>query len=255
MWEDKANKDGGRWVITVDRKTPEATLDNYWLELVMCMIGECFTEHNDNVNGATVNVRGKWNKISLWTRDTCNEHGELIKIGLKLKNVLGLPPSQISGMCKLVFAMSEELCKFCTGAIVFLAVTTATFGSTPADGKIPKCHLSYLSEKLAYFFILKVPSACNNFQMSNCKLIQINRVAAVITNSQRISATRTSRGTRQRMPGSRKTKFVLILNNLKNIILYTRYCIPTFSIPGIGCIAIVKVYILVSPNSEIIQGT
>uniref|UniRef100_A0A0A9YM05 eIF-4F 25 kDa subunit n=1 Tax=Lygus hesperus TaxID=30085 RepID=A0A0A9YM05_LYGHE len=95
MWEDDANKDGGRWMINVDKKTTTPGLDKYWLELVMCMIGECFTDHNENVNGATVNIRGKGNRISLWTRNTSNENGGMIKLGLKLKSVIGLAPNQV----------------------------------------------------------------------------------------------------------------------------------------------------------------
>lgn len=33
MWEDAANKQGGRWVITLNR-SPKAELDNLWLDVV-----------------------------------------------------------------------------------------------------------------------------------------------------------------------------------------------------------------------------
>lgn len=34
MWEDPANKRGGRWLINLDKKNREMELDNYWLEIV-----------------------------------------------------------------------------------------------------------------------------------------------------------------------------------------------------------------------------
>lgn len=33
MWEDAANKQGGRWVITLNR-CPKTELDNLWLDVV-----------------------------------------------------------------------------------------------------------------------------------------------------------------------------------------------------------------------------
>lgn len=37
MWEDDANKLGGRWVITLNR-CPKAELDNLWLDVVSTTI-------------------------------------------------------------------------------------------------------------------------------------------------------------------------------------------------------------------------
>ena len=34
MWEDSANKQGGRWLINLDKKQRSADLDKYWLEIV-----------------------------------------------------------------------------------------------------------------------------------------------------------------------------------------------------------------------------
>lgn len=34
MWEDAANKEGGRWLISLEKKQREVELDNYWLEIV-----------------------------------------------------------------------------------------------------------------------------------------------------------------------------------------------------------------------------
>ncbi|XP_014260209.1 eukaryotic translation initiation factor 4E-1A-like [Cimex lectularius] len=95
MWEDEANKNGGRWILNVDKKTSHQRLDHYWLELVLNMIGECFHGLNDKINGATINIRSKGNKIGLWTRDSENGQHEIIGIGMKLKELIGYPPHEI----------------------------------------------------------------------------------------------------------------------------------------------------------------
>ncbi|KAH8398186.1 hypothetical protein KR215_011650 [Drosophila sulfurigaster] len=61
MWEDAANKQGGRWVITLN-KSSKNDLDNLWLDVLLCLIGEAF-DHSDQICGAVVNIRGKSNKI------------------------------------------------------------------------------------------------------------------------------------------------------------------------------------------------
>ena len=40
MWEDKTNKDGGRWLLTLDRRErKEGTVDYVWMETVsLCII-------------------------------------------------------------------------------------------------------------------------------------------------------------------------------------------------------------------------
>ena len=34
MWEDSANKHGGRWLINLEKKQRSSDLDKYWLEIV-----------------------------------------------------------------------------------------------------------------------------------------------------------------------------------------------------------------------------
>ena len=44
MWEDQKNYEGGRWLITVDKRLRSMCLDSFWLEIMMCLIGEAFGE-------------------------------------------------------------------------------------------------------------------------------------------------------------------------------------------------------------------
>lgn len=67
MWEDDHNKAGGRWLISLDKKQRTLDLDNFWLEILLCMIGEAFNEYSDDVCGAVVNIRTKGDKIGVWT--------------------------------------------------------------------------------------------------------------------------------------------------------------------------------------------
>ncbi|KAK4879503.1 hypothetical protein RN001_007649 [Aquatica leii] len=89
MWEDDANKRGGRWLISLDKKQRSNDLDRFWLDIILCLIGEAF-ENSDEVRGATVNIRSKGDKIGLWTGDA-NNSTALLEIGRKLKDRLRIP--------------------------------------------------------------------------------------------------------------------------------------------------------------------
>ena len=39
MWEDESNRRGGRWLINLDKKQRVACLDYFWLEIMLCLIG------------------------------------------------------------------------------------------------------------------------------------------------------------------------------------------------------------------------
>ena len=39
MWEDQSNRKGGRWLINLDKKQRGSCLDNFWLEVMLCLIG------------------------------------------------------------------------------------------------------------------------------------------------------------------------------------------------------------------------
>ncbi|KAG6463530.1 hypothetical protein O3G_MSEX013921 [Manduca sexta] len=69
MWEDDANKMGGRW-------------------LILLLIGEAF-ENSDEICGAVVNLRPRLDKIGIWTADASKQHAN-IEIGRKLKEQLGI---------------------------------------------------------------------------------------------------------------------------------------------------------------------
>lgn len=44
---------------------------------LLCLIGESFAEHGPEVCGAVINIRTKWDKIALWTKEAENQDGVL----------------------------------------------------------------------------------------------------------------------------------------------------------------------------------
>ncbi|XP_016332567.1 eukaryotic translation initiation factor 4E-1A-like [Sinocyclocheilus anshuiensis] len=96
MWEDERNKQGGRWLITLSKQQRRADLDRFWLETLLCLVGEAFDDHSDDVCGAVVNIRTKGDKIAIWTTDYENKDA-VIHIGRVYKERLGVPPKVIIG--------------------------------------------------------------------------------------------------------------------------------------------------------------
>ncbi|KAI0654918.1 translation initiation factor eIF 4e-like domain-containing protein [Cubamyces menziesii] len=65
MWEDEANANGGKWVLTM--KNNPQLLDRCWAWLAMALVGEDLDE-GDEICGAVVSLRSKVDRIQLWTR-------------------------------------------------------------------------------------------------------------------------------------------------------------------------------------------
>lgn len=96
MWEDEKNRKGGRWLINLEKKHRSSSLDNFWLEVVLCLIGETFESDSVLVNGAVVNVRTKGDKLAMWLCET-KPQDSIVKIGQKLKKRLGIDDQVIIG--------------------------------------------------------------------------------------------------------------------------------------------------------------
>ncbi|VDM59008.1 unnamed protein product [Angiostrongylus costaricensis] len=80
MWEVPENLKGGRWLINIEKGKPGEIMDLIWLEILIAMIGEQFGDDMDLICGLVCNVRGKGSKISMWTKDSNAEEGN-IRIG------------------------------------------------------------------------------------------------------------------------------------------------------------------------------
>jgi len=100
MWEDEKNKDGGRWLlqsqarknVTGSPGKEQPVLDLYWLEVLMCLIGEGWgnPSYAGDINGAVFSKR-KNSKLGVWLAD-CENTEAVLNIGLNIKARLGLGP-------------------------------------------------------------------------------------------------------------------------------------------------------------------
>jgi len=89
MWEDDRNKRGGRWLFTFNKKQQNPKIvDETWLEVLLCLIGEAFGEESEQICGAVINVRPKMDKIAIWTGDS-KASSAVQKIGKMLKERTG----------------------------------------------------------------------------------------------------------------------------------------------------------------------
>lgn len=99
MWEDPANANGGKWVLTM--KNNPALLDRCWNWLVMALVGEEL-EDGDEICGAVVSLRAKVDRIQLWTRSK-DEVDRLNAIGKKLVKLLDISEADNIGLDFQVF--------------------------------------------------------------------------------------------------------------------------------------------------------
>ncbi|CAJ1333649.1 unnamed protein product [Effrenium voratum] len=90
-WEDAAFKNGGRWVIKLE-KVRAQSLDDLWLSLSLALIGEAFIDHGGElVCGAIVSMRSRASKIALWL-SAAKDEKKVMAIGREYRNVLANSP-------------------------------------------------------------------------------------------------------------------------------------------------------------------
>lgn len=94
MWEDEANANGGKWVLTM--KNNPALLDRCWSWLAMALVGEEL-EDGDDICGAVVSLRSKVDRIQVWTRGK-DDVERLNGIGKKLVKLLDVSEADSIGL-------------------------------------------------------------------------------------------------------------------------------------------------------------
>ncbi|KAF8605732.1 translation initiation factor eIF4e [Ceratobasidium sp. AG-I] len=87
MWEDPANANGGKWVITM-RNNP-VLLDRCWSWLAMGLVGQELDDKDDIICGAVVSLRSKIDRIQLWIRQK-DDVERVNAVGKKLVKLLDL---------------------------------------------------------------------------------------------------------------------------------------------------------------------
>lgn len=90
MWEHSKNKNGGMWVISSHKSKRNSELNLLWIEVLMFLIGENMdVDDSEQICGAAINIRGNYDKISVWTTDSRNSEANT-RIGMELKSILNL---------------------------------------------------------------------------------------------------------------------------------------------------------------------
>mmetsp|Transcript_3658 Transcript_3658/g.4163 ORF Transcript_3658/g.4163 Transcript_3658/m.4163 type:complete len:200 (+) Transcript_3658:263-862(+) len=87
MWEDPANSEGGKWVLTMQKRdSKNGKCDEWWMFTVLALIGESMDMTGDEICGAVVSIRKGQDKIALWLKG-CNKD-VCIKVGARWKKAL-----------------------------------------------------------------------------------------------------------------------------------------------------------------------
>ena len=89
MWEDPANRVGGKWVL----KVPKVLSGHYFEELLLCALGEQFNV-GDEITGLVLSVRFAESVLSVWNRNSNNAEVR-DKIRTCIQRFLDLPPSAV----------------------------------------------------------------------------------------------------------------------------------------------------------------
>ncbi|KAM6920795.1 eukaryotic translation initiation factor 4E type 2 isoform 3-T3 [Lycodopsis pacificus] len=89
MWEDDANKMGGKWIIRLRK----GLASRCWENLILAMLGEQFMV-GEEICGAVVSVRFQEDIISIWNK-TAGDQATTARIRDTLRRVLNLPPNTI----------------------------------------------------------------------------------------------------------------------------------------------------------------
>ncbi|KAJ7108633.1 hypothetical protein C8R44DRAFT_294403 [Mycena epipterygia] len=95
MWEDEANANGGKWVLTM--KDNPALLDWCWNSLAMALVGEELEEGHDLICGAVVSLRSEVDRIQVWTRSK-DDVEKINGIGKRLVKLLDVSETDGIGL-------------------------------------------------------------------------------------------------------------------------------------------------------------
>jgi len=89
MWEDKANKNGGKWIVRLKK----GLASRCWENLILAMLGEQFMV-GPEICGAVVSLRYQEDIISIWNRNA-SDQATTSRIRDILRRVLNLPQNTI----------------------------------------------------------------------------------------------------------------------------------------------------------------
>lgn len=94
LWEDPANKNGGKWVMLV--RGQQSLVDSIWSNLSMALVGQVL-DPMDSVCGIVVSARPKMDRIQVWTRGR-DDHPALNALANRIMSVMALEPRELEGI-------------------------------------------------------------------------------------------------------------------------------------------------------------
>ena len=133
MWEDEANANGGKWVLTM--KNNPQLLDRCWNWLAMALVGEDLDE-GDEICGAVVSLRSKVDRIQLWTRSK-DDVEKINGIGRKMVKLLDVSEADSIGFEFQVSSCSRSPCGgLLTPAVNSITATIARYRTSSSPSKL-----------------------------------------------------------------------------------------------------------------------
>ncbi|KAF0913991.1 hypothetical protein E2562_026374 [Oryza meyeriana var. granulata] len=89
LWEDPANRSGGKWII----RFKKAVSGRYWEDLVLVLVGDQL-DYSDDVCGVVLSVRFNEDILSVWNRNA-SDHQAVMTLRDSIKRHLKLPHSYL----------------------------------------------------------------------------------------------------------------------------------------------------------------
>ena len=90
-WEDSKNKNGGKWVVTIEKSQyKDVPIQALWEETMIGLIGCQFDEMAD-INGVVLSLRERLFRISLWVRREESAKEVIKNIGVCFRNICKIP--------------------------------------------------------------------------------------------------------------------------------------------------------------------
>lgn len=87
MWEDDANKNGGKITIMVKKDLNDENFNKLWLYTLLSCVGEQYDD-TEMICGVVLNIRKHQNRINIWLSDSDKDRVE--QIAAKWKDILEL---------------------------------------------------------------------------------------------------------------------------------------------------------------------
>jgi translation initiation factor 4E len=113
MWEDPANKEGGKFVLTMPKEqvySETGHSDRWWLYSALAIISETLDLNGNDVCGAVVSIRVKQDRIDLWLKTNDKERRSAVRARWKKWTMLKFQEDKAVKRCMLLLMLIFLLC-------------------------------------------------------------------------------------------------------------------------------------------------